>query len=72
MGYRYYISIVIVNMPPNIGGRNQTPSKPPDSSSMTHKESEHMSFRVSQLEGLVKGFVLGKINSLGLEGYINL
>lgn len=39
------------------GGRAQNPSKLLEDSSMTHEESEYMSFWVSQLEGLVKGFV---------------
>ena len=38
-------------------GRVQTPSKPSEYSYMTHEESEDMSFRVSQLEGVVKRFV---------------
>ena len=41
-------------MPPN---KNATPSKHPEDSSMTYEESEDMSFRVSELEGLAKGFV---------------
>ena len=40
------------------GGRAQNPSKSPKYSSMTHDESEDMFFQVSQLQGLVKGFVI--------------
>ena len=39
------------------GGRVEIPSQPLEYSSMNHEESEDMSFRVSQLELLVKGFV---------------
>ena len=38
------------------GGRVETPGKPLEDSSMTHEVSEYISFWVSQLEGLVKGF----------------
>ena len=34
-------------MPPK---KNSTPVKPPEGSTMIHKESENMSFRVPQLE----------------------
>ena len=41
-----------------MGGRKaKTPSKLAKDSSMTYEESEDMSLQVSQLEGLVKGFV---------------
>ena len=39
------------------GGIVQTSYKPLKKSSMTHEESEDMSFWESQLEGLVRGFV---------------
>ena len=55
------------------GGRVKIPYKPPEYSSMAHEESKDMSFRVSQLEGLVKGFVskgdLEKIMNI-LKGYV--
>ena len=41
-------------MPPK---KNATPSKHPEYSSMPYEESEDMSFRSSQVESLVKGFV---------------
>jgi hypothetical protein len=41
-------------MPPK---KNSTPAKQPEDSSMTFDESEDMSFRLSQVEGLVKGLV---------------
>ena len=37
--------------------KNVTLVKPLEDSSMNYEESEDMSFRVYQLEGLVKGFV---------------
>lgn len=37
--------------------KNSTPIKPLKDSSMTHEESEDTSFRASQLEGLLKGFL---------------
>ena len=37
--------------------KNYTLVKPPEDSSMTHEECEDMSFLVSKLEDLVKGFV---------------
>ena len=36
------------------GGRIHPPAKPPEYSPMTHKESEVLSFRVSQLEDIIK------------------
>ena len=39
-------------MPPN---KNATPAKQPEDSSVTFDESEDMSFRLSRVEGLVKG-----------------
>jgi hypothetical protein len=47
-------------------GRVQNSSKQQEDSSMTHVESEDMSFWVSQLEGLVKGFVR-KVDSKNLK-----
>ena len=41
-------------MPPK---KNATPAKQPEDSSVTFDESEDMSFRVSRVEGLVKGLV---------------
>ena len=41
-------------MPPK---QNATVVKLPEDSSMTHEECENVSFHVSQLESLVKGFV---------------
>ena len=41
-------------MPPK---KNATPAKHPKDSSVTFDESEDMSFRLSQVEGLVKGLV---------------
>ena len=41
-------------MPPK---KNDTPAKQPEDSSMTFDESEDMSFRLSRVEGLVKGLV---------------
>ena len=41
-------------MPPN---KNATPAKQLEDSSVTFDESEDMSFRLSQVEGLVKGLV---------------
>ena len=41
-------------MPPK---KNVTPAKQPEDSSVTFDESEDMSFRLSQVEGLVKGLV---------------
>ena len=37
--------------------KNHTPAKSPEDSSMTYEESENMSFLLSQVESLVKGFV---------------
>ena len=37
--------------------KNVTPTKQLEDSSMTYKESEDMSFRLSRVESLVKGFV---------------
>lgn len=36
--------------------KNDTPVKPTKDSSMTHEESEDMSFHMAELEGLVIGF----------------
>ena len=41
-------------MPPK---KNATPAKQPEDSSVTFDESEDMSFRLSRVEGLVKGLV---------------
>ena len=51
-------------MPPN---KNATLAKHPEDSFMTYKESEDMSFQLSQVESLVKGFV-SKGNLNNLEG----
>ena len=44
-------------MDPKGGGIIHNPAKPLEYSSITHEESEHLSFQVSQLEDLIKGFV---------------
>ena len=59
-------------MPPK---KNATPAKQLEDSSVTFDESEDMSFRLSRIEGLVKGFVskgeldqsISKLRGLGQE-----
>ena len=41
-------------MPPKGSGKNNTPLKPPESSSPTYEEMEDISFRVSELEDMIK------------------
>ena len=41
-------------MPPKGSGKNHTPLKPPEDSSLTYKEMEDISFRVSKLEDMIK------------------
>ena len=55
-------------MPPS---KNDTPSKHPEDSSMTYEESEDMYFWVSQLEGLVKRFVIKRDLEKSMEGKVN-
>lgn len=41
-------------MPPTNSGKNHTPLKPLEDSSLTYDESEDLSFRVSKLEDMIK------------------
>ena len=44
-------------MPPKGSGKNPTPLKPPEDSSVTYDEMEEIYFRVSKLEDMIKGNV---------------
>ena len=41
-------------MSPKGSGKNHTPLKPPEDSSLTYDEIEDISFRVSKLEDMIK------------------
>ena len=49
-------------MTPKGSGKNHTPLKTPEDSSLTYEEMEYISFRVSKLEDMIKGNV--KIDDL--------
>ena len=44
-------------MSPKWSGKNPTPLKPLEDSSLTYEEMEDISFRVSKLEDMIKGNV---------------
>jgi hypothetical protein len=54
-------------MAPKCGGRIHTLIKSPEYSSLTYEESDDLSFRMSKLEELVKGFD-GKVDLDDLKG----
>ena len=45
-------------MPPKCSGKNHTPIKPLEDSSLTYDKIEDISFRVSKLEDMIKGIVV--------------
>ena len=49
-------------MPPKGSGKNHTPLKPQEESSLTYNEMEDIYFKVSKLEDMIKGNV--KIDDL--------
>ena len=49
-------------IPPKGSAKNQTPIKPTEDSSPTYNEMEGISFRVSKLQDMIKGYV--KIDGL--------
>ena len=44
----------MLKIPPKGSGKNHTPLKPPDDSSLAYDEMEDISFRVSKLEDTIK------------------
>ena len=47
----------MLKIPPKGSGKNRTPLKPPEDSSLTYDEMEDISLRVSKLEDMIKGNV---------------
>ena len=45
-------------MSPKGSGKNHTPLKPPEDSSLIYDESEDISFRVPKLEDMIKGMAI--------------
>ena len=48
---------ILLKIPPKGSGKNHTPIKPLEDSSLTYNKSEDISFRVSKLEDMIKGMV---------------
>ena len=49
--------VTLLKIPPKWSGRNHTPLKTQEGSSLTYEEMEDISFRVSKLEDVIKGKV---------------
>ena len=65
VNHRVWDLFLLFKIPPKGSGKNHTPLKPPEESSLTYNEMEDIYFKVSKLEDMIKENV--KIVTLKME-----